>query len=58
VFLLARTASAEPPATKPPPSVESAVVRVEAYEHKSLGAVVGAGRSVLVPFAAIEVDRS
>ena len=34
-----------------------AVVRVEALEHRSLGAVVGAADRVLVPFSVVEVDR-
>jgi hypothetical protein len=37
--------------------VTSAVVRIDAYEHESRGAVVGDGHLVLVPFAAIEVAR-
>jgi hypothetical protein len=34
-----------------------AIVRVEALEHRSLGAVVGAADRVLVPFSVVEVDR-
>jgi hypothetical protein len=40
-----------------PANVTSAVVRVDAYEHSSLGAVIGDGRLVLVPFETIEVAR-
>lgn len=40
-----------------PPNVTSAVVRVDAYEHESLGVAIGDGRLVLVPFDAIEVAR-
>jgi hypothetical protein len=40
-----------------PANVTSAVVRVDAYEHSSLGAVIGDGHLVLVPFAVIEVAR-
>jgi hypothetical protein len=34
-----------------------AIVRVEALEHVSLGALVGAPDRVVVPFATVEVDR-
>ena len=49
------------PAPPPPPAlpahVTSAVVRVDAYEHATLGVVIGDGHLVLVPFEAIEVAR-
>jgi hypothetical protein len=42
---------------KVPAHVTSAVVRVDAYEHSTLGVAIGDGRLVLVPFGAIEVAR-
>ena len=42
---------------KLPPHVTGAVVQVDAYEHATLGVVIGDGRLVLVPFEAIEVAR-
>lgn len=44
-------------APKLPAHATSAVVRVDAYEHESLGVVVGDGHLVLVPFVTIEVAR-
>ncbi|MBX3188254.1 MAG: hypothetical protein KF819_14635 [Labilithrix sp.] len=52
----ARSAFAESP-SRELREAASAIVRVEAYEHATLGVVVGDGRLVLVPFATIEVDR-
>jgi len=59
MMVVSPLAAAEPAASgnAPPAWVASAVVQVDAYEHRSWGAVVGDGRSVVVPFAAIEVDR-
>jgi hypothetical protein len=49
----------DPPKPAPPlpAHVTSAVVRVDAYEHETLGVVIGDGHLVLVPFGAIEVAR-
>jgi hypothetical protein len=55
-FLLPASALAHD-VPKLPAHVQSAVVRVDAYEHSTLGAVIGDGRLVLVPFEAIEVAR-
>jgi hypothetical protein len=54
------TATATATATVVPPlpaHATGALVRVDAYEHFSLGAVVGDGHLVLVPFEVIEVAR-
>ena len=52
ILLVPARASAEPP-----DDTLGAIVHIDAYEHFALGAVVGDGRDVLVPLAAVEVDR-
>lgn len=56
-LLLAPARASADDAPRVPEHVTRALVRVDAYEHSSLGVVVGDGHLVLVPFTAIEVAR-